>query len=188
MPLAVAWKRGVGRTRGAPDGRNAGPHLPFVRVAFEGSWNATRYREGVTKWTTRDVRGWLNLLARPRTLEQRGALHVVSKVFHEGRMPPDVPIRQLRRCLRGLGLPSPNRWKMARKAVSAVTALQAERCTVAEAAYRGRYSEPRAFRRHCELLFQRPPISLQLWAGWEPLLGRFVAVDGRSRRARGPDG
>lgn len=173
-PISILMKGpGAPRSREESNAARLG-NLPFVRVVFEGSYERQQYRNTVCSMKSQDFRDWMFAVARPGTVAHMGVVTWVLHAFEDSEGGLSVGESQLCRLLHELELPTPHRWKMAKQAVAAVLAMQREGSTISEAAFQGGYSEPSAFRRHCALLFGVPPVTLRIWAGWEPLLARFV--------------
>lgn len=164
---------------GAWDGRATEPTpslpSPHVRGFLRDGFDAATYRALVGAYSTSSIRIWLTTAREPATVGQIGTVAWAASIVGDAQPPPAGEVASLRRHLRRLDLPTPSRWKMLREALACVLVLQRNQCTV-EVARRERYSHSRAFRRHCADLFGEAPSTLRLWAGWEPLLARFVGL------------
>jgi len=160
---------------------------PHVRGLLGDGFDAASYRALVGRYSTSSIREWLSTACEPVSVGEMGTVAWAARSVTDRASSVGDATASLRRHLRALELPTPSRWKMLREALRCVLALQRDQCTV-EVARRGHYSHTRTLRRHCRDLFGEAPSTLRLWAGWEPLLARFVGVHvtGRSSRGRAP--
>ena len=150
--------------------------LPFVRAVFTERFDRIAYRNAVTAFAPAGLDMWLNTLFMPLTVSQVGAVTCVVRLFSSQPTETVNDTKSLLRELRGMGLPGCKRWKMLAKALPVVLAIQRSGMTVAEGGRLGGYPEEAAFRRHCRVLFGLPPTTLRGYAGWEPLLARFIEI------------
>ena len=159
--------------------------LPSVTGVLSGHRDRRRYRPAVTDMDVWRIERRLSALFDPKNLSGIGALTSAVRLQRDpsdksGLVQPSV----LRRQLDHLGIPGPQRWRMLGQALPVVLRMQRQDLRVAEAAYGGGYPEPSAFRRHCRILFSTSPSTLRGHAGWEPLLGAFLATNYRFSSTR----
>lgn len=156
------------------------PYRRFTRAILPWPYDRGAFRSAVCRIASSDLRHWLTWTVRPTRSSEWGAIAYLSSLFGSvdpgAGLEPGIDLDDLRRTLRRMSLPSPKRWDMLVRALPAVLRVQRDEQPIHEVARTHGYPASRAFRRHCANLFGASPSTLRRYAGWEPLLWRFIDV------------